>query len=226
MKKKIKKFIYQIFLKLKLLWLSSILGKDKLTVLYDKRFFKKNIGYAQRSAKYFAEYVCQKYKFNLVYDFGCGNGVYLKYFLDKGIQVKGFDGSQAARHQAVINKELISLCDLRKNLRIDKKADIVLCFEVAEHIEEKFSDILVKNLTANARDLIFFTAAHPGQGGTSHINEQPKSYWIEKFSQQGFSFCPQETDQLVDYLKNKGAIFWLIDNMMVFRPLNKLTKNQ
>ena len=41
------------------------------------------------------------------------------------------------------------------------------------------------NLTSFS-DVILFSAAIPGQGGTHHVNEQWPSYWIEKFAVRGY----------------------------------------
>ena len=41
------------------------------------------------------------------------------------------------------------------------------------------------NLTSFS-DVILFSAAIPGQGGTHHVNEQWPSYWIEKFAARGY----------------------------------------
>jgi hypothetical protein len=35
-------------------------------------------------------------------------------------------------------------------------------------------------------DIVAFSAAVPGQGGTRHINEQWPAYWAERFAAQGF----------------------------------------
>ena len=58
---------------------------------------------------------------------------------------------------------------------------------MAEHIEEKSSDTFIDNL-ATAADIILFSAAVRGQGGDFHVNEQPLSYWKEKFMKRGY-FC-------------------------------------
>jgi hypothetical protein len=35
--------------------------------------------------------------------------------------------------------------------------------------------------------VIVFGGAAPNQGGTSHVNEQPASYWISKFEARGYA---------------------------------------
>ena len=43
----------------------------------------------------------------------------------------------------------------------------------------------VEDLT-KLSDIILFSGAIPGQGGTNHVNEQWHSYWIEKFLRFGY----------------------------------------
>jgi hypothetical protein len=61
-----------------------------------------------------------------------------------------------------------------------------VCCEVAEHRDARHADTFVENLTS-ASSTVFLTAAEVGQGGLNHVNEQPNSYWIEKFDHRGFA---------------------------------------
>jgi len=61
-------------------------------------------------------------------------------------------------------------------------------FALAEQ-EEKYADTFVNTLCRHA-DTILFSAAHVGQGGDGHINEQPIDYWIEKFKKNNqYDLC-------------------------------------
>lgn len=212
-----KKMLYKIYIKARVLFFSLFFKKDKLSVIYDKNFFEKNIEYSDHSARIFADYVVEKYNPGLLYDFGCGNGIYLKYFQKRGVDIYGLDGSSAAISHSLVNKRDVALCDLRQEVLLERKADLVICFEVAEHLEEKYSDILVSNLTKNTNGFIFFTAAPPGQGGTDHVNEQLRDYWIKKFDINGFSFLGNHTRDVSDYLKKHECVFWLVNNIMIFK---------
>jgi methyltransferase family protein len=63
--------------------------------------------------------------------------------------------------------------------------DLVLCLEVAEHLEPAVGDRLVGELCSLA-PAVLFSAAAPGQGGVGHLNEQWPVYWVERFEGHGF----------------------------------------
>ena len=77
--------------------------------------------------------------------------------------------------------------DLRTPFTLNRKFDLAICLETAEHLPESSSDVLVSNLVSHA-DRILFSAAVPGQGGQNHINEQWPEYWEAKFAVHGFYF--------------------------------------
>jgi len=79
--------------------------------------------------------------------------------------------------------------NLGSELNLLRKYDLVLCLEVAEHLSPLFAGRLVDNI-CNHTDTVFFSAATPGQGGYNHLNEQPHSYWVEKFEKRGFAAVP------------------------------------
>src|SRR3989344_334927 len=124
------------------------------------------------------------------------------------IKLIGIDISENALKESVISLDHIKLMDLSKYFNLNRKFDIVICIEVAEHIPGESSDLLVENISRHG-NLIIFTAATPGQGGTDHINEQPKEYWISKFKKAGLNFDNKETIKLSKYLMDNGSVFWL-----------------
>lgn len=143
-----------------------------------------------------------------VLDLGCGTGKSLDYFLSKGIAVTGVEGSKIAICEAR-HSELIVLFNLEKELRLDKKFDLIWSFEFVEHIHPKFTDNLLKTFS-NHSDRIVLSAARPGQGGNGHFNEQPGSYWIEKFEKYGYRFDEEKSEEL------KSLNEQYAENMLVF----------
>lgn len=76
--------------------------------------------------------------------------------------------------------------DLERNdFEHSRSFDVAVSMEVAEHLPESVADRYLDLLT-RLSPVIVFTAATPGQGGTDHVNEQPHSYWIEKYRDRGF----------------------------------------
>ena len=95
--------------------------------------------------------------------------------------------------------------------------DFVNCVEVVEHIEEKYVNNLMDTLCNGKYVLI--THAFPGQDGWHHVNCQPSEYWIEKFSNRGYTFDEKQSLFLrklasmdgAEHIK-RSALFFIKDN--------------
>ena len=118
-----------------------------------------------------------------VIDVGCGPGIYLVPFKERGAQVYGIDGASKAGENLEMHE--FELVDLRNPWTPPRRYDLALCIEVAEHLQPVHAPTLVATLVGCA-DTIFFTAARPGQGGEGHFNEQDKAYWLNLFGAHGF----------------------------------------
>lgn len=147
-----------------------------------------------------------------VLDVGCGTGKSLDYLVDKGVAVQGVEGSPMAIEHAS-HPELILRWDLNGELKLDRRFDLVWCFEVAEHIHPKFVQSFVRTLT-NHSGVVIMSAAHPGQGGQGHFNEQPREYWIELFASVGYS----HNDALNETLQESWN--WYPENLFTFQAVN------
>ena len=124
---------------------------------------------------------------NSAVDFGCGIGVWLAVLKDLGIEeIKGYDGHWVNKKLLVIPEECFTEVDLEKMVDIEKRYDLAISIEVAEHLPEKFAESFVETLT-KASDIILFSAAIPYQGGQNHINEQWQNYWYAIFQKFGYA---------------------------------------
>jgi SAM-dependent methyltransferase len=120
-----------------------------------------------------------------VIDVGCGTGAWLRFILDHGVaDVLGVDGGAG---DLVIPSDRFRRVDLEQPLRDDRRFDLAICLEVAEHLSPERGPSLVKDLCSLA-DVVLFSAAVPGQGlpdSDEHINERWQSYWASLFSEAG-----------------------------------------
>lgn len=189
------------------------------THIYDKRFFKNCIEFEAESASVFVDIILKYYSPKSIVDIGCGAGIYLKEFQDKGINnLLGIDGSPAAQDEFLINKDKLAIFDLSQKYEFKQKYDLAICLEVAEHLEKKDADNLIETII-NASDDVLFTAATPGQGPRSigHINEQPHSYWIDKFKKSGYKYLKQKTEKIRKEMEEKKVVWWIVNNLMLFK---------
>lgn len=121
-------------------------------------------------------------------DVGCGVATWGRAARELGVDdYLGIDGDWVPREQLRVPQEQFWPTDLLQidHLKIDRRFDLAICLEVAEHLPESAAAKLVKFLTAHA-DRVLFGAAVPGQGGTHHVNERWQSYWAEMFWECGF----------------------------------------
>ncbi|MEO6181778.1 MAG: class I SAM-dependent methyltransferase [Verrucomicrobiota bacterium] len=144
-----------------------------------------------------------------VLDVGCGTGKSLDYFLSRGLAAQGVEGSKLAISRAK-NSSAILQWDLNKELNLQKKFDVIWCFEVAEHIHPDCVANFMKTLTNHSATIVM-SAAHPGQGGEGHFNEQPREYWLKAFSRYGYYHNDEANSKL------QAVCNWNPDNLFVFQ---------
>ena len=121
-----------------------------------------------------------------VVDVGCGVGAWLAEFKARGVEViKGYDGGGVTPEQLRIPLECFERIDLTTPPPVTRRYDMALSLEVAEHLPATSAESFVKLLT-DLSDVVVFSAAIPGQGGTHHINERPMSYWQSLFAARGY----------------------------------------
>jgi glycosyltransferase involved in cell wall biosynthesis/2-polyprenyl-3-methyl-5-hydroxy-6-metoxy-1,4-benzoquinol methylase len=149
-----------------------------------------------------------------VVDIGCGPGTYVYSLRDNGINAYGYDIDDRVDGKDYLKK--LSLFE------INDKSDVVICLEVAEHIETSLSDSIVDSIIRNVNDdgIIIWTAAIPGQGGVGHINCQKKEYWEEKFISRGFHRDCAIESNLLEYIRSGPYMGWFLQNLMVFKKEN------
>jgi len=75
---------------------------------------------------------------------------------------------------------------LTRSWDLKRKFDAVLCLEVAEHLDSAFAPTLIDALIKHG-NLIYFSAACPGQTGQHHVNCQWPVYWQQLFNERGFA---------------------------------------
>lgn len=155
--------------------------------VYNQEFYKHVEEHSRKEAEIIVPYILEKFHPKSIVDFGCAEGVWLSVIqsIEKESSILGLDGDYINKNQLKIPVSCFQAVDLSKPIQLQRKYDLAISLEVAEHIEEKYSDIFVDNLV-KASDYIVFSAAIPGQGGTHHVNEQRQSYWINKFECRGY----------------------------------------
>ncbi|QQS07795.1 MAG: class I SAM-dependent methyltransferase [Phycisphaerales bacterium] len=153
-------------------------------------------------------------------DVGCGTGAMAAEFKRRGVRVLGLEHNAKGRRWADRAGVPVRPFDLRVEGGLspaDGPFDLAMSTEVAEHLPESLADRFVDYLVSCDAAHVLLTAAHPGQGGTGHINEQPQSYWIEKFRSRGWSHDPELSGRVSARLESLPMSKFLATNLMMFQ---------
>lgn len=165
--------------------------------------------------------LCDELKPSSVVDFGCGLGEWLRAFRERGVDdVRGLDGDWVPVERLAIPRERFQAADLASELQLERRFDLALCLEVAEHLPIERADTLIDTLTRNA-GVICFSAAIPGQGGYGHVNEQFQEYWAAKFRARGY--------HPVDLVRpliwgNPSISYWYRQNLLLYLSEPELSR--
>lgn len=176
-----------------------------------------------KAAEEILPFIIEQFNPNSMIDVGCGIGTWLKVAKDLGVkEILGVDGSYVDLKLLKIQSEEFLAKDLRNPFDLNKKFDIGLCLEVAEHLPASSAEIFISTLCKHT-DIVVFSAAIPSQGGQNHINEQWPNYWANLFLLNGFRFF----DILRPvFWNNKNVEFWYKQNMFVFTNRDIIIDNK
>ncbi len=151
---------------------------------YSYNFYKTNTDNGAKVARELYLIINNIIKPKSVVDVGCASGIFLKQF--KKAKILGIDGFWIKDEQLQIPRKNFLRLDFTKKLpKLDKKFDVAMCFETAEHLDKIYANNFIKFL-CSLSDVVIFGAAIPKQIGTHHVNEQWQSYWAQKFSKNGY----------------------------------------
>lgn len=180
-----------------------------------KLYFHDEVTHNKKAATIIIPLLQETLKIDSVLDVGCGIGTWLSVFQEKyNIEVLGLDGDYVDKELITKNISLASFksIDLSYEFDLNKKFDLAICLEVAEHLPASSSDFLVNSLCRHS-DKVLFSAAIPNQGGQNHLNEQWHSFWIEKFKRKGFEVYDLIRPKIWNNLQ---VDIWYRQNLLIF----------
>lgn len=192
---------------------------------YTTAFFLTYAEDSYRSARGLLPLVRDLIQPKRIVDVGCGVGTWLRVWEELGASaVLGIDGDYVSRDQIQVNSEKFVAMDLTKPGAISGLPfDLAQSLEVAEHLPQEAAPRFVSFL-CSLSPVVLFSAAIPGQGGTSHINEQWPEYWARLFAANGYAVFdvirPRIwNDRNVAYYYAQNALLFVSDECLGAYPI-------
>jgi SAM-dependent methyltransferase len=206
-------------------WFSPLMARIFGNDIYSRSYYAQIEQFELSSVGTIADWISENLAPKRAIDVGCGPGHLTKAMHEHGISVYGVDISNASQ-QFMQEK---GLPFGRFNLQLPQMLpaapwDLVVCCEVAEHLEERYADTFIDNLVSGG-DVIYLTAAEPAkQGGLglNHVNEQPNSYWIERFHSRGFMLDHRLTDSARSEFSSRGVVEYLAKPLIFHRSTRRI----
>jgi len=158
-------------------------------------------------------WICLRHDIRSVLDLGCGMGTNLSWFAEYGFDVLGVEGHPNAIATSLVPDKVIQHDFSKGPWSPERKFDLCICTEFAEHVEEEFEENWM--VAVDKCNYLLLAAAPLGQGGYHHVNEQPDEYWIKKFESRGFVQDSEITSKLRDTCARKPAT-WGRNPLMFF----------
>jgi len=181
--------------------------------MYTPSWYAGHTSSSLESARVILKVLFEDYLPASVFDVGCGSGAWLMAAEELGCtRLSGVDGPWANPTSLLSKKTEFYTVNFEKDFKVREKFDLCISVEVGEHVSGGRAASFVKTLSS-AADVVLFSAAIPGQGGTYHINEQWQSYWAELFGQFGYECHDLLRPRL---WTNREVASWYKQNILLY----------
>ena len=193
---------------------------------YESGFYDSVSDRAKICADVVSKIVGSIFQINAFVDIGCGSGAWT---------IKALENFGDAKRAVLIDLPSVNIgFELRddprvhfigKNFNEDSEIptmdfDLAFCTEVLEHIEEESALKVLDSIAKNCQILVF-SGAVPGQGGTGHVNEQTQEYWDKQIQLRGFR--PFDVFRPILYSQNIPQYYK--NNLLLYIKPNRFGKD-
>jgi hypothetical protein len=181
--------------------------------IYPRAYYEGHGAPTAESARAIVPIVMELLAPTSVCDVGCGVGTWVSVFRENGVEdVLGIDSEDVPLDRLEIPADRFLARDLSEGVELDRRFDLAVSLEVAEHLPPESAPGFVQSL-AKLAPAVLFSAALPAQGGRNHVNEQWPEYWEAQFNGLGFV--------TVDCIRpriwmEQGIRFWYRQNIILF----------
>jgi SAM-dependent methyltransferase len=180
---------------------------------YNRNFFSTITPSSSRSAQIIVPLIVDLLSPRSVIDVGCGTGAWLAVFKAHNIdKIIGVDGDWVQDEMLLVPKSCFIVHDLTQNLNIQRRFDLAVSLEVAEHLDKKYASNFVTTLV-KLSSVVVFSAAIPLQDGTHHVNEEWPDYWATLFGEHGYVPIDCIREKIWN---NEDVAWWYAQNILIF----------
>ena len=142
-------------------------------------------------------------------EFGCGLGLYTSFLARTAkalciepqpmpTSIFGHSNPQQLRTDLANATAPMQACD-----RALPTFELTFSLEVLEHIPAAQHGQIFDFLVRHAAGFVVFSAGHPGQHGSGHVANRPRSEWMAELTSRGLEFLPRTTALLVSMTREK-----------------------
>lgn len=156
-----------------------------------------------------------------VIDVGCGDASILGCLSSFGVDVCGIEFSENVIAYLCIPRERVMFGDMRQPfwISLNRVGRLVLCFNVAEHIDPDCTEVFLDNIVLFG-DQILFASMDKFEGSPRVVNCRKTDFWEESFVKRGFQIDRekvQEIRNLVGDLRKKPVMKMVVDFLIYGR---------
>src|SRR5262245_15881015 len=162
--------------------------------LYDRHYFEcygaGPVPYDRKHPEWLAffgtiaDHIVSEIKPRRVLDVGCAKGFLVESLRDRGVEAFGVDISEYAISE--VRPDIRPYCRVASAVDpLDCSYDLIVSIEVLEHLSEEEGRAAIANICRSTNDVLFSSTPDDVIEPT-HVNVRPRSWWIERFVEQGF----------------------------------------
>lgn len=206
-------------------WFTPVTRRLFGTGVYSESYFESIERIEASSVETMAEWIVEALRPATVIDVGCGPGHMMAALESRGVETFGVDIADAALRRCRAKGLRVERFDLTTADTVPGRPyDLVVCCEVAEHLDAAHAKQLVRTLVRAGRR-VFLTAAEPDPEvgpGLHHVNEQPNEYWIRLMADEGWRLDREATDAARRRFAERDVIVYL-QKVMIFVSDSEVT---
>ena len=189
---------------------------------YGPTFFSAIAATANRSAEIKVPLIIELLSPRSVVDIGCGTGTWLSVFKAHNVNdIRGVDGHWVKDEMLQIPRSCFLAHDLTQSLNIERRFDLAVSLEVAEHLDKKHARNFISTLV-KLSSVVVFSAAIPFQDGIHHVNEQWPDYWSRLFGEHEYVPIDCIREKIWN---NEDVAWWYAQNILLFADKQRVLQD-